>query len=570
MPSPAKIGRYEILAELGQGAMGTVYKARDPMMDRLVAIKVIRTTGLSADDLQRYKQRFQREAMTAGKMSHPGIVTIYDISEDEAGHPYMVMEFVEGDALYNLLRPDEKGRLPQRPPLAKSLDIGVQVAEALAYAHGRGVIHRDIKPANILVTADGRAKIADFGVAKLTGTEATAATARVVGTPAYMSPEMCTGGTVDTRSDIFSLGAMLYWMTTGEKPFPGDTISAVAFKVVYEPVVPPRQIDPALSSELESILVRSLAKNPDQRYPNAAELAKDLTALRTGSRRKAAVAPGVAARAITMPDLSPIVAAVKAKWNELLPGNWKYVPLGFVVLLAMIVVVGLWLRSSSTSPEASGQPTVPAAAPAPLPADTSPPEAAEGQPAGEPPPAEKPATPVEQPARQAAAPSKEATDRAAVEEQPPVAEPPQQEPAAAEPPAREAATPEPSPAKITPPPPPAKIQARAPMATLSIECKHNFKQAKLEIFSGGQRIYTGELVGQSRVFARASGMLNATTPIRAGQHTLSVRVTADRKDYRGEITGTFTEGVTRTLRVEFGKGSGLGFKGRKLSLSWRE
>ena len=565
MPPPAKIGRYEILAELGQGAMGTVYKARDPMMDRTVAIKVIRTSGLSPADLERYKQRFQREAMTAGKMSHPGIVTIYDISEDETGHPYMVMEFVEGDVLYNQLRPDEKGRLPQRPPLAKSLDIGIQIAEALAYAHGRGVVHRDIKPANILVTADGRAKIADFGVAKLSGTEATA-TARIVGTPAYMSPEMCTGGTVDTRTDIFSLGAMLYWMTTGEKPFPGDTISAVAFKVVYEQVVPPRQIDPALSAELETILVRCLAKNPDQRYPNAAELAKDLKALKTGSRRKTVVAP-VATQATPLPDMARVIATVKAKWNELLPGNWKYVPLGFAVLLVAIVAVCLWLRSSSVGPEASGQ-QVAASAPAVAPpsAETQPPpEAAAPQEEGEATPAEQP-TPAAEPARQATPPSEPSAKRSVAAEPQEPAQAPAQEPTTPEPAVPPPVLPEPA---AAPPLPPVRVQAQPAMATLQIECKHNFKQAKLEVFSGGKRVYSGDLVGQSRVLARASGVLSATAPIRAGQHTLSVRVTAEREDYRGEITGTFEEGATRALRIEFGKGSGLGFKGRKLSLSWR-
>jgi serine/threonine-protein kinase len=566
MPPPAKIGRYEILAELGQGAMGTVYKARDPMMDRLVAIKVIRITGLSRDDLQRYKQRFQREAMTAGKMSHPGIVTIYDISEDEAGHPYMVMEFVEGDALYNLLRPDEKGRLPQRPPLAKSIDIGIQVAEALAYAHGRGVIHRDIKPANIIVTADGRAKIADFGVAKLTGTEATAATARVVGTPAYMSPEMCTGGNVDARTDIFSLGAMLYWMATGEKPFPGDTISAVAFKVVYEQVVPPRQIDPALSAELETTLVRCLAKNPDQRYPNSTELAKDLTALKTGSRRRTAVAPGIAARTTAMPDLAPVVATVKAKWNEMLPGNWKYVPLGFVVLLLMIVSLGLWLRSSDAGPETEQQAAVTAPAVAPPSETQPPPETETPKPEAKTAPAQEPAAPTGAPIQRAEQPSKPKPQEGA-EESLPAAEPKEQ-PMPAEPPP--ATQPELAPVESAAPAKPAKVQARPAMATLEIECRHNFRLAKIEIFSSGTKIYSGELAGQSRVLARAAGVLNATAPIRAGEHTLSVRITADRQDYRGEITGTFAEGATRALRIDFGKGSGLGFRGRKLSLSWRE
>jgi len=381
-----------------------------------------------------------------------------------------------------------------------------------------------------------------------------------------MSPEMCTGGTVDTRTDIFSLGAMLYWMTTGEKPFPGDTISAVAFKVVYEQVVPPRQIDPALSAELETILVRCLAKNPDQRYPNAAELAKDLKALKTGSRRKTVVAP-VATQATPLPDMARVIATVKAKWNELLPGNWKYVPLGFAVLLVAIVAVCLWLRSSSVGPEASGQ-QVAASAPAVAPpsAETQPPpEAAAPQEEGEATPAEQP-TPAAEPARQATPPSEPSAKRSVAAEPQEPAQAPAQEPTTPEPAVPPPVLPEPA---AAPPLPPVRVQAQPAMATLQIECKHNFKQAKLEVFSGGKRVYSGELVGQSRVLARASGVLSATAPIRAGQHTLSVRVTAEREDYRGEITGTFEEGATRALRIEFGKGSGLGFKGRKLSLSWR-
>jgi hypothetical protein len=236
------------------------------------------------------------------------------------------------------------------------------------------------------------------------------------------------------------------------------------------------------------------------------------------------------------------------------------------------VALGLWLRSSGVGPEASVQQ---AAAPAPVvalpPGETPPPlEAAASQPESKVTPVEQPAAPSGEPTQRAVQPSKpEPKGDVAAELQEP-AEPAAQEPKAAEPPAPAPALPEPAPVATAPPPPPAKVQPRPAMATLAIECRHNFRLAKLEIFSGGKTIYNGELVGQSRVLARASGVLNATAPIRAGEHTLSVRVTADRQDYRGEITGTFTAGATRALRIDFGKGSGLGFKGRKLSLSWRE
>jgi len=255
-----RIGRYEVVAELGRGSMGAVYKARDPQIGRTVAIKIILTANLSAADLEQYKQRFVREAQAAGQMSHPGIVTIHDIAEDANGQPFLVMEFIEGIALDRLLVPGA-----ERLPLERCLDIGLQVSEALEYAHRRGVIHRDIKPANILLTNDGRAKIADFGIAKLAGVQLTQ-TGQMMGTPAFMSPEQFSGGAVDARSDLFSLGAMLYWMLTGEKPFGGESLTVVSFRVVYTEPIPATRVDPSLPRELEAVLSRCLAKNPNDRY----------------------------------------------------------------------------------------------------------------------------------------------------------------------------------------------------------------------------------------------------------------------------------------------------------------
>ena len=191
-----QIGRFEILEELGRGSMGAVYKARDPRIDRIVAIKIILTAVLDPADLDQYRLRFQREAQAAGRMSHAGIVAIYDIAEDESGQPYLVMEFVEGTPLNKLIAPGK-----ERLPLAKTLDLAAQVARALDYAHRRGVVHRDIKPANIMVTPEGVAKIADFGIAKLAGTQLTQA-GQLVGTPAFMSPEQFSGAEVDGRSDL--------------------------------------------------------------------------------------------------------------------------------------------------------------------------------------------------------------------------------------------------------------------------------------------------------------------------------------------------------------------------------
>jgi len=291
---PHRLGRYEIVQELGRGAMGAVYKALDPQIGRTVAIKVILVGNQPAEVLEDYLQRFRREAQTAGQMSHPSIVTIHDVGEDEDGQPYLVMEFVDGTTLDKLLAANRPGQAGATWSLRELLDIAVQVADALDYAHRRNVIHRDIKPANIMVTTEGRAKIADFGIAKLAGTHMTH-TGLIVGTPAYMSPEQITGSAVDSRSDIFSLGILLYWMFTGSRPFPGDVITEIAYKVVHVPAPPAREANAELPAELETILSRCLAKKPDDRYQTARELADDLGALKAKQRVVAVPLPSPSA-----------------------------------------------------------------------------------------------------------------------------------------------------------------------------------------------------------------------------------------------------------------------------------
>ena len=269
-----RIGRYEILKTLGQGAMGVVYKARDPQIGRIVAIKSISAAAPSDPEFKIYKQRFMQEAKAAGQMLHSGIVTIYDLTEDKDGHPAMVMEFVEGMTL-------EKIMSDERPPFKRCVNLLAQAAHALDYAHQRGVIHRDIKPANLLITGNDILKIADFGVAKLSGSSLTM-TGQLLGTPAFMSPEQFTGSSVDGRSDLFSLGAILYWMCTGEFPFTGESVTSIGIKVMQIEPVAARQLNPSLPPEIELVLSRCLAKSPDKRYASAADLAADLEALGSG------------------------------------------------------------------------------------------------------------------------------------------------------------------------------------------------------------------------------------------------------------------------------------------------
>jgi hypothetical protein len=267
-----KIGRYEILGELGHGAMGIVYKAQDPKIGRTVAIKTLSAAGLGAD-MEQYRARFLVEAKSAGRLNHPNIVAVHDVTDDDQGRPCLVLEFVEGTTLDRLV-------MEEQIPLARLLELVAQIARALAYAHANGIIHRDVKPANIMVTKAGQAKLSDFGIAKLEGTSMTIA-GQVMGTPAFMSPEQCTGSGVDLRSDIFSLGAVLYTLSSGEKPFPGDTFTTVAYKVVHTVPVPVRELNPNLPEQLDAILGRCLAKAKDQRYASADVLASDLEILRS-------------------------------------------------------------------------------------------------------------------------------------------------------------------------------------------------------------------------------------------------------------------------------------------------
>ena len=287
-----QFGRYEILGELGRGAMGVVYKARDPRINRIVAVKTISLAGQPPEDELDYRQRFFREAEAAGRISHPGIVTIFDVGEEPETHaPYIVMEFVNGQPLDKLLAAGD-----HKLPVEAALQLALELAEALDCAHRQGVVHRDLKPANILMTEDGHAKIADFGVAKLNLANQTLA-GRALGTPAYMSPEQLNGDPVDGRSDLFSLGVILYTALTGYRPFQGNSAVTVSFKVVNHEPIPATLLDTALPERLDAIIARAMAKDPADRYQTGAELVADIRKLQEerepGSKAKPASSPAL-------------------------------------------------------------------------------------------------------------------------------------------------------------------------------------------------------------------------------------------------------------------------------------
>jgi serine/threonine protein kinase len=272
-PETKRFGRYEIVAELGRGAMGVVYKARDPQIERMVAVKTVSMWGQEPDEKAEFRMRFMNEAQAAGRLHHAGIVSIFDVGENpENQDPYIVLEYVSGESLNRVLAREKK------LSLTKALQLAEEIAEALDYAHAQGVVHRDIKPGNILVTEDGHAKIADFGIAKLNLAHFTLP-GRVMGTPAYMAPEQLSGEGVDGRSDLFSLGVILYALVTGHSPFQGNSATTVCFKVANREPVAASAFDLTLPRELDEVISRAMAKDPEHRYQRGSEFAEDLRRL---------------------------------------------------------------------------------------------------------------------------------------------------------------------------------------------------------------------------------------------------------------------------------------------------
>jgi serine/threonine protein kinase len=260
-----RIGRYKIVRELGRGAMGVVYHAIDPNIGRPVAIKTIQLgQGRKPEDMEKMRERLFREARSAGMLSHPGIVTIYDV-EQQGDVAYIAMEYVDGPTLDQLMN-EPAAMAPER-----MFSILAQAAIALDYAHSKGIVHRDIKPANIMITKDGTTKITDFGIAKITASESLTMTNAIVGTPHYMSPEQVQGQPIDGRSDQFSLSVIAYELLTGEKPYTGEHLTTVVYKIVAEEPVLPHRLNPSLSGAIESVIRKGLSKRPDSRYRNCQE-----------------------------------------------------------------------------------------------------------------------------------------------------------------------------------------------------------------------------------------------------------------------------------------------------------
>ena len=316
MTQPAQLGRYDVVAEIGRGAMGVVYRAVDPMLERTVAVKTI-NMALDPGEMAQYEKRFTIEARAAGGLNHPNIVIIYDIGRS-GDLAYMAMEFLEGRELKELIAGNEL--TPDR-----SLDIVALVADGLAYAHAHEVVHRDVKPANIMILNDGRVKITDFGIARMRTADVRTQTGVVLGSPRYLSPEQVLGKRCDARADIFSLGVILYEMVAGQAPFNGIDVNSLMFQIVNFTPPPPSSINPALPAMLDLIIAKALAKNADERYASIAEFAADLRVCRQqGAATTVPLAPAAAPQMIpdpTDPFADTLPSSRADDRSATIPGN---------------------------------------------------------------------------------------------------------------------------------------------------------------------------------------------------------------------------------------------------------
>jgi serine/threonine protein kinase len=534
-----RFGRYEILAELGRGAMGVVYKARDPKINRLVAVKTISLAGQPPEDEQEYRERFHREAEAAGRLSHPGIVTIFDVGEEpETRAPYIVMEFVGGQSLDKLLSGEDR-----KLPLEAALQLTHELAEALDCAHGQGVVHRDLKPANILLTEDGHAKIADFGIAKLNLANHTLA-GRALGTPAYMSPEQLNGEAVDGRSDLFSLGVVLYTILTGYRPFQGNSALTVSYKVVNRDPIPATVLETELPQALDYVISRAMAKDPAQRYQRGMEMALDIQDLREGRELWSKAKPpgstpagtptvlgekdrqSATARVGTVgkPRSSRRVQSPQNWAAEKLMANMRKKSLIGIMFLMGLILFGLRVGHVASPKAASAR---------------------SGQ--------EKTLAPPSQFAevsdgKSAAVPSATGPSRTI-----PTAQ------------ALQPIAPRPRKALIIPPAAKAGLVATssdaAPAATtpatLGIEVDHKFAEAHLSIWVDDRLSYTHTLEGTDKkrlvVFHHVQGHEIHSMQIQPGNHRLRVQVTSESQSSNQSVTGAFASGAEKLLRIYFDK-----------------
>jgi serine/threonine protein kinase len=520
--------------------MGVVYRAHDPKLGRAVAIKMISTAGLDTEAEKEYRERFVVEAKAAGRFAHPGIVTIFDVREE--AEPYLVMEYVDGQSLQQLM-----GRDNRPLPLSTTLRLVQEVAEALHYAHGQGVVHRDIKPANILVTTDGHPKIADFGIAKLNQTDLTMP-GQVLGSPAFMAPEQLSEAAVDSRSDLFSLGVILYYMLTGYRPFQGNSTTTVCFKLVNHDPVPASALESKLPPELDEIVSRAMAKDPAERYQTGMAMASDLQTLRERSgftpssdRSEQNLKRDAIPRYVkgTSAELSTAERrAQKQKAEDSVTFKKKKSMFSTTVVIfgvvAMLVAnVALWTGGglkSSESGSVAMQPQVNSSVVA------SQPEVASDKTGGE-----------------------KVADDNAISANTDVNKSAQTAPKK---PVRKAKKPL-SPAQAAFPVTSAPIPAAPEDATLQIEIEHHFSDATASVWVDDRLVYTQSLLGKKQrralVFKKVVGHQFQAVRVAPGKHLVRVRIQSEADSYdQSKVTSVaFDPGISLLRIICDDKGEGL-------------
>ena len=538
-PETRRFGRYEIDSEIGRGAMGIVYKARDPQIDRWVALKTIPLHSQQTEMVEEFRKRFLNEAQAVGRLHHPGIVAVYDVGEDEQHHdPYIVLEYVAGEALNKLLSRD------RRLSLARALQLAEEIAEALDYAHLQGVVHRDIKPGNILLTPEGHAKLADFGIAKMDLSHTTLP-GKVLGTPAYMAPEQLEGGKTDGRSDLFSLGVILYAMVTGRSPFRGDNSSAVCHKVVNLNPPPPSAVNVDLPKELDPVVARALAKKPSKRYERGAEFAEAIRQLRervapalvpvspekVPGAAQQNVAPKKPVAALPRRPATGLAYAVKVVRSAILQAPLKDLALGFATI-TMLLIVGI---QSHLLFHAHEQEVAAADTPAVRPS------AATAASAGN-----APASAASAKVKNSSLASSAVAGKATVKS------------ASAKPLAGAS------------PVPTAAPQVIVPSSTLDLAVQHQFKDATLYVWVDDQLVLKRALHGGTQkrlvVFNGVRGVDSESVQVLAGKHTLRLRaLTADQTvDLSKSVTAEFIGGGEKALQITFDKHNSA------MKLNWRQ
>ena len=354
MVTPNSLGRYELTAQIARGGMSDVFEARDRLLDRKVAVKILHDRFAETDT---FVARFRKEARAVANLSHPNVVSVYDWGEED-GTYFMVMELVRGRSLRDIIQAEGK-LLPRR-----ATEIAAEIAKALDAAHRSGVIHRDIKPGNVLLTTDGTVKVTDFGVARArNASEGLTKVGSVIGTATYFSPEQASGDPADERSDIYSLGVVLYEMLVGRPPFRGESAVSVAYQHVTAEVVPPSRLNTDVSLELENVVMRALDKDPDRRYETAADIHHDLLVLLQGRSSHSGQAPvAPPARAQTAQDLPPPPPRDDDAYRRMRGQPRQPSQLPFIltaVLLAAGVVLGAYLLLNSLSNDPAPSTTVP-------------------------------------------------------------------------------------------------------------------------------------------------------------------------------------------------------------------